>query len=69
MLREHGKRSKKGIRSVQAMSAEIMSTKRINLQMRIKINVLSMAQIHGHGNSRQAISNNDSNTTGYYMAT
>ena len=35
-----------------------------NLQMQLKINVLSIAQIQVNGNSRQAISNNDSNTTG-----
>jgi len=52
MLREHGKRSRKGNQSAQAMSAEMMSAKRINLQMQLKINVFSMAQIHGHGNSR-----------------
>jgi len=50
------------------MSAEMVSAKRINLQVQLKINVLSMAQIQEHGNSIQAISN-DSNTTGYYMAT
>jgi hypothetical protein len=69
MLREREKRSRNGIWSAQAMSAEMVSTKRINLQMRLKINVLSMAQIEVHGNSRRAISNNESNTTGYYMAT
>jgi hypothetical protein len=63
-----GKEAGKGIWSTQAMSAEMMSTKRINLQMQLKINVLSMAQIQVHGNSRLAISNNDSNTTGYYVA-
>lgn len=68
MLWEHGKRSRKGIWSAQAMCAEMVSTKRINLQMQLKINVLSTAQIQVHGNSRQAISNNGSNTTGYYVA-
>jgi len=61
-------RSRKGIWSAQVMSAEMVSAKRINLQMQLKINVLSMAQIQVHGNSRQAISNNDSNTTRYYVA-
>jgi len=69
MLREHGKRSRKGIWSAKAMSAEMVSAKRTKLQMQLKINVFSMAQIQVHGKSRQAISNNDSNMTGYYMAT
>jgi hypothetical protein len=48
-----GKRSRKGIWSAQARSAEMVSAKRINLQMKLKINVLSMAQIQVYGNSRQ----------------
>jgi hypothetical protein len=48
-----GKRSRKVIWSAQARSAEMVSTKRINLQMQLKINVLSMAQIQVHGKSRQ----------------
>jgi hypothetical protein len=50
LLREHGEKKQEGHLSAQAGSAEMVSAKRINLQMKLKINVLCMAQIQVHGN-------------------